>query len=171
MEKGDLSDTEQPSVEPVVESTPALKPKRKINLTPEQRAVRADRMRAVSLARTEKIRSLNEIIKKDVDEVKHDVKLKSYKEVKKRIGKIKAEKLNEPEIDTDSDDSDDSDYKPCKKGKKKGKQPINIIVKNYGVPREHKNEYDATEHIAKLKDIYKEPEPVPPLRQTLGYFV
>jgi hypothetical protein len=170
MEKGDLSDTEE-VIHDVVENVPAVKPKKKLNLTPEARAKRAENMRKVSLARIEKTRSLNEIIKKDVDEVKHDVKLKAYKEVKKRVGKIKAEKLNEPEIDSDSD-SDDSDYKPSKKGKKKSKQPINIIVKNYGVPRERKNEFDASEQIAKLKDIYRDPEPVVEQPKiTLGYFV
>jgi hypothetical protein len=170
MEKGDLSETEEVKPEPVVETIPAVKPKRKINLTPEQRAVRAERMRAVSLARTEKIRSLNEVIKKDVDDVKHDVKLKAYKEVKKRVGKIKAEKLNEPEPESDSDDSDDSDYKPTKK-KGKSKSPYKIIIKNYTGERQQKS-YDASEQIAKLKDIYREPEPVVEQpRIALGYFV
>ena len=170
MEKGSAdSDTEHTPQEPVVESVPAVKPKRKLNLTDEQRALRAQNMKKVALARIEKSRALNEIIKKDVDEVKHDVKLKSYKEVKKRIGKIKAEKLNEPEPESDSDDSDDSDYKPSKK-KGKSKSPYKIIIKNYTGEKQHKS-FDASEQIAKLKDIYKpEPEPVPQ-QVRLGYFV
>ena len=170
MEKGDNSDNEEVKPEPVVETIPAVKPKKKLNLTPEARAKRAENMRKVSLARIEKSRSLNEIIKKDVDEVKHDVKLKAYKEVKKRVGKIKAEKLNEPEPESDSDDSDDSDYKPSKK-KGKSKSPYKIIIKNYTGEKQQKS-FDASEQIEKLKDIYREPSPPPqPQPVRIGYFV
>lgn len=174
MEKNDISDTEQEKVEvkPEVESIPAVKPKRKLNLTPEQRAVRAENMRRVSLARIEKSRSLNEIIKKDVDEVKHDVKLKAYKEVKKRVGKIKAKKLNEPEPESDSDESsDDEIFTSSKKKKRKNNQPI-IVIKNYsGEPK--KKYKDAEELPPSPKQNYK-PEPEPVISQPripIGYFV
>jgi hypothetical protein len=83
----------------------------------------------------------------------------------------KAIEIQHQNLDTDSDESSDDEVFTSSKKKKKGKQPINIIVKNYGVPRERKNEYDASEHIAKLKDIYREPEPVAQPKIALGYFV
>jgi hypothetical protein len=164
MEKNDPSDTEQEQVTPEnVETIPAVKPKRKMNLTDEQRAVRADRMRAVALARIEKSRAVNAEVADKIKAIHKEAVQKG-----KKIRMKKAIEIQHQNLDSDSD-SDSSVELSSSKKKKKGKQPINIIVKNYGVPREHKS-FDASEQIAKLKDIYREPEPIPqPVR--LGYFV
>jgi hypothetical protein len=165
MEKNSVdSDTEQVTPE-VVETIPAVKPKRKLNLTDEQRAKRAENMKKVALARIEKSRAVNAEVADKVKAIHKEAVQKG-----KKIRMKKAIEIQHQNLDTDSD-SDSSVELSSSKKKKKGKQPINIIVKNYGVPREQKS-FDASEQIAKLKDIYREPEPVveqPKIR--LGYFV
>lgn len=165
MEKNDPSDTEQEEVTPeIVESIPAVKPKRKMNLTDEQRAVRADRMRGVALARIEKSRLVNAEV---ADKVKA-VHKKSVQEGKK-IRMKKALEMLHPESDSDSDSS--MELSSSKK-KRKNKQPT-IVIKNYTLPsREHKH-YDAKEHIEELQKVYKsQSEPViEQPRVPIGYFV
>jgi hypothetical protein len=159
MEKDDLSDTEQ-----VIQQVP--KPKRKLELSEQERKRRGDNLRSIVAKRKAENDKVNEIIKKDVDEVKHEVKLKAYKEVKKRVGKIKAEKLSQAESDSDSDSS--AELSSSKKKRKNSKQPI-IIIKNY---TSDKKQYK--EPVAPIaQEFYKsESEPIiqaPPVR--LGYFV
>lgn len=168
MEKGDI-DSDVEGQEVVAETTPLPKPKRKLQLSEEERKRRGDNLRNIVAKRKAENDKINEVIKKDVDEVKHEVKLKAYKEVKKRVSKIKQEKLNEPEVDSDDTDSDDSDYKPSKKkGKNKSKQPI-IIIKNYTSDKKQYKEPVAPP----AHEIYKsQSEPVMEQRQVrLGYFV
>jgi hypothetical protein len=165
MEKDDLSETEEAG-QVIQQDTPLPKQKRKLQLSEEERKRRGDNLRNIVAKRKAENDKVNQIIKKDVDEVKHEVKLKAYKEVKKRVGKIKAEKLNEPETDSDSD-SDDEIITSSKK-KRKNKNPT-IIIKNYTLPSEPKRQYK--EPIAEPEQVYK-PEPIiqqPPVR--LGYFV
>jgi hypothetical protein len=156
MEKDDLSDTEQ-----VIQQV--QKPKRKLELSEQERKRRGDNLRNIVAKRKAENDKVNEIIKKDVDEVKHEVKLKAYKEVKKRVGKIKAEKLSQAESDSDSDSS--AELSSSKKKRKNSKQPI-IIIKNYTSDKKQYKEPVAQE-------FYKfENEPViqaAPVR--LGYFV
>lgn len=165
MEKDDLSDTEE--VEQVIQQDkPLPKPKRKLQLSEEERKRRGDNLRSIVAKRKAENDKVNEIIKKDVDEVKHEVKLKAYKEVKKRVGKIKAEKLSQPESDSDSDSS--VELSSSKKKRKNSKQPI-IIIKNY---TSDKKQYK--EPVAPIaEEFYKsQSEPIiqaPPVR--LGYFV
>ena len=91
-------------------------------------------------------------------------------DLKMILKKIKKEKMLEVQYPDSDSDSDSSVELPSSKKKKKSKNPT-IIIKNYTLPqRERKNEFDASEQIAKLKDIYKEPEPVPQ-QVRLGYFV
>jgi len=136
-----------------------------LNLSDEQRQKRAESMRKVALARIEKSRAVNAQVADTVKAIHKEAVQKG-----KKIRMKKALEIQHPEIDSDSDDSDDSDYKPTKK-KGKGKSPYKIIIKNYTGERQHKNEFDASEHIAKLKDIYREPEPVAQPKIALGYFV
>jgi len=165
MEKDSVdSDTEQVPESPVVETIPAVKPKRKLNLTDEQRQKRAENMKKVALARIEKSRAVNAEVADKVKAIHKEAVQKG-----KKIRMKKAIEIQHQNLDSDSDSSDDEVFTSSKK-KKKGKQPINIIVKNYGVPREHKS-FDASEQISKLKDIYREPEPTPPQPVRLGYFV
>jgi hypothetical protein len=159
MEKDDLSDTEQ-----VIQQVP--KPKRKLELSEQERKRRGDNLRSIVAKRKAENDKVNEIIKKDVDEVKHEVKLKAYKEVKKRVGKIKAEKLSQAESDSDSDSS--AELSSSKKKRKNSKQPI-IIIKNY---TSDKKQYK--EPVAPIaQEFYKfESEPIiQPAPVRLGYFV
>jgi len=76
--------------EPVVEQQ-LVKPKRKQNLTDEQRAKKADHMRKISLARIEKHRLANES-KLEEAEDKLVEKLAKVEDKKKQVRKIKEEK-------------------------------------------------------------------------------
>jgi len=76
--------------EPVVEQT-LVKPKRKQNLTDEQRAKKAEHMRKISLARIEKHRLANES-KLEEAEDKLVEKLAKVEDKKKQVRKIKEEK-------------------------------------------------------------------------------
>jgi uncharacterized protein (UPF0335 family) len=164
MEKNDPSDTEQEEVKPEnVETIPAVKPKRKMNLTDEQRAVRADRMRAVALARIEKSRAVNAEVADKVKAIHKEAVQKG-----KKIRMKKAIEIQHQNLDTDSD-SDSSVELPSSKKKRKNKsnQPI-IIIKNY--TSDKKKGFDASENVAKLKEVFREPSP-PPQPVRLGYFV
>jgi hypothetical protein len=162
MEKNDVSDSEEVTPE-VVESIPLPKPRRKITLTEEERKRRGDNLRNIVAKRKAENDKVNEVVKDEVIAVK--------KQTSKKIAKLKAEKalqLAHPDSDSDSDSSVELPSSK-KKRKSKANQPI-IIIKNYH--HDKKKEYDASEQIAKLKDIYREPEPVveqPKIR--LGYFV
>ena len=166
MEKNSVdSDIEEQTPE-IVESVPDVKPKRKLNLTPEQRLARSENMRKVALARIEKNKKVNEVIAEDVKKVKTEA-IKKVKKIKQQ----KAFEINHPDSDSD-ESSDDEVFTSSKKRKNKNKTPT-IIVKNY-YTNPNKKEYDASENVAKLQQIYKpEPEPIPhpPQRVTLGYFV
>jgi hypothetical protein len=165
MEKGDLSETEEVKPEPVIETIPAVKPKRKITLSEEERKRRGDNLRTIVAKRKAQNDQINQEVKEDVIAVKT--------QAIKKIKKIKKEKMLQVQYPDSDSDSDSSVELPSSKknSKKKNKNPT-IIIKNYTLPqREHKNEFDASEHIAKLRDIYREPEPVAQTRQTLGYFV
>ena len=161
MEKNDISDNEEISPE-IVESVPLPKPKRKITLSEEERKRRGDNLRNIVAKRKAENDKVNEVVKEDVMAVK--------KQTIKKISKLKMEKalaLAHPESDSDSDSSVELPSSK-KKRKSKANQPI-IIIKNYH--HDKKKEYDATENIAKLQEMYKpEPEPVPQ-QVRLGYFV
>jgi len=165
MEKGSVdSDIEQSSEEPVIETVPAVKPKRTLNLTPEQRAKRAENMKKVALARIEKSRAVNAEVADKVKAIHKEAVQKG-----KKIRMKKAIEIQHQNLDSDSD-SDSSVELSSSKKKKKGKsnQPI-IIIKNYH--HDKKKGYDAAEQVSKLQEIYKpEPEPVPQ-QIRLGYFV
>jgi RecA-family ATPase len=167
MEKGDpSSDTEQTPEEPIVETVSAVKPKRKMNLTDEQRAVRAERMRVVALARIEKSRAVNAEVADKVKAIHKEAVQKG-----KKLRMKKAFEIQHPELDSDSDSSDDEIFTSSKKKRKsKANQPI-IVIKNYH--HDKKKEYDASENVAKLQEMYKScSEPViEPVRRTIGYFV
>lgn len=164
MEKNDLSDPETEPVTPeIVESTPAVKPKRKLNLSDEERAKRAVNMKKVALARIEKARAVNAEVAEQVKEI-HKKAVQKGKEIRMK----KAIQIQHPEIDSDDSDSDDSDYKSSKK-KGKGKQPYKIIIKNYtGEPKRSEKQYK--EAIAPPPEMVYIPQETPkPVR--LGYFV
>ena len=117
MEKGSVdSDTEQPSVEPVVETGPAVKPKRKLNLTDEQRAKRAENMKKVALARIEKSRAVNAEVADKVKAIHKEAVQKG-----KKIRMKKAIEIQHQNLDTDSDESSDDEVFTSSKKKKKGK--------------------------------------------------
>lgn len=163
MEKNDLSDTEQEvEVKPEVESIPAVKPKRKLNLTDEQRATRAENMRKVALARIEKSRAVNA-------EVAETVKAIHKKAVQtgKKIRMKKALEIQHPDSDSD-ESSDDEIFTSSKKKKGKNNQPI-IVIKNYsGEPKKKYKDVEAPSP----EQIYKsQPEPVIQAPLRLGYFV
>lgn len=164
MEKNDLSDNEeQVSVDEVVEVAPLPKPKRKITLTEEERKRRGDNLRSIVAKRKADNEKVNAVVKDDVIAVK--------KQSTKKISKMKLEKkLEMLHADSDSD-SDSSVELSSSKKKRRNKQPT-IIIKNYTLPsREHKS-FDAEETVKKIKEVYKEEEPViEPVRRTIGYFV
>jgi len=161
MEKNSVdSDTEEQTPE-IVESVPDVKPKRKLNLTDEQRQKRAENMRKVALARIEKNKKVNEVIAEDVKKVKTEA-IKKVKKIKQQ----KALEINHPDSDSDSDSS--VELPSSKKRKNKNKNPT-IIVKNY-YTNPNKKEYDASENVAKLQNVFREPSP-PPQPVRLGYFV
>ena len=164
MEKNDPSDNEQEQVNnEIIETIPAVKPKRKLNLTDEERAKRAENMRKVALARIEKSRAVNAEVADKVKAIHKEAIQKG-----KKIRMKKAIEIQHPEIDSDDSDSDDSDYKPSKKkGKNKSKQPI-IIIKNYtSDKKQYKEPVAPPPH-----EIYKSQlEPVIPQQIRLGYFV
>jgi hypothetical protein len=162
MEKNDISDNEEATPE-IVETVPLPKPKRKITLSEEERKRRGDNLRNIVAKRKAQNDKINEEVKEDVIAVK----TQAIKKIK-RIKKDKMLEVQYPESDSDSDSSVELPSSK-KKRKSKANQPI-IIIKNYH--NDKKKEYDATENIAKLKEMYKpEPEPIPQIRQTLGYFV
>jgi hypothetical protein len=162
MEKNDISDSEDVTPE-IVETVPLPKPKRKITLSEEERKRRGDNLRNIVAKRKAENDKVNEVVKEDIMAVK--------KQTIKKISKLKMEKalaLAHPDSDSDSDSSVELPSSK-KKRKSKANQPI-IIIKNYH--HDKKKEYDASENVAKLQEMYKpEPEPVPQIRQTLGYFV
>ena len=161
MEKNDISDNEEISPE-IVETVPLPKPKRKITLSEEERKRRGDNLRNIVAKRKAENDKVNEVVKEDVMAVK--------KQTIKKISKLKMEKalaLAHPESDSDSDSSVELPSSK-KKRKSKANQPI-IIIKNYH--HDKKKEYDATENIAKLKEVFREPSPPPPQPVRLGYFV
>jgi len=161
MEKNDLSDNEE-VVPEIVETVPLPKLKRKITLSEEERKRRGDNLRTIVAKRKAQNDQINQEVKEDVIAVKT--------QAIKKIKKIKKEKMLEvqyPEVDSDSDSS--VELPSSKKRKSKSNQPI-IIIKNYH--HDKKKGYDASEDIAKLKDIYKpDPEPVAQPKISLGYFV
>jgi hypothetical protein len=162
MEKNDISDNEEATPE-IVETVPLPKSKRKITLTEEERKRRGDNLRNIVAKRKAQNDQINQEVKEDVIAVKT--------QAIKKIKKIKKEKMLEVQYPDSDSDSDSSVELPSSKKKRKAKsnQPI-IIIKNYH--HDKKKEYDASEHIAKLRDIYKEPEPVVEQpRIALGYFV
>jgi hypothetical protein len=161
MEKNDISDNEEISPE-IVESVSLPKPKRKITLSEEERKRRGDNLRNIVAKRKAENDKVNAVVKEDVMAVK--------KQTIKKISKLKMEKalaLAHPESDSDSDSSVELPSSK-KKRKSKANQPI-IIIKNYH--HDKKKEYDATENIAKLKEVFREPSPPPPQPVRLGYFV
>jgi hypothetical protein len=161
MEKNDISDNEEISPE-IVETVPLPKPKRKITLSEEERKRRGDNLRNIVAKRKAENDKVNEVVKEDVMAVK--------KQTIKKISKLKMEKalaLAHPESDSDSDSSVELPSSK-KKRKSKANQPI-IIIKNYH--HDKKKEYDASENIAKLKEVFREPSPPPPQPVRLGYFV
>ena len=164
MEKNSVdSDTEQTPEEPVVETIPAVKPKRKLNLTDEQRAKRAENMKKVALARIEKSRAVNAEVADKVKAIHKEAVQKG-----KKIRMKKAIEIQHPDSDSDSDSS--VELSTSKKKKGKSNQPI-IIIKNYHHDKQKKNSFDASEQISKLQEMYK-PEPEPVTQQVrLGYFV
>ena len=165
MEKNSVDSDIEESTPEIVESIPAVKPKRKLNLSDEQRAARAENMRKVALARIEKSRAVNAEVAEKVKAIHKEAVQKG-----KKIRMKKAIEIQHQNLDSDSD-SDSSVELSSSKKKKKGKQPINIIVKNYGAPREHKP-HDSSEYITKLQEQFKQSEQViEPVRRTIGYFV
>ena len=165
MEKGDIDSETEQAIPEVVETVPLPKPKRKITLSEEERKRRGDNLRAIIAKKKAENDKVNAVVKEEVIAVK--------KQSSKKIAKLKMEKalaLAHPDSDSDSD-SDDEIFTSSKK-KKKGKsnQPI-IIIKNY--TSDKKKGFDANENIAKLKEVFREPEPesVSQPRVTLGYFV
>jgi hypothetical protein len=162
MEKNDLSDPESEQVTPeVVESIPAVKPKRKLNLSDSERAKRAENMRKVALARIEKSRAVNAEVADQVKAIHKQAVQKG-----KAIRMKKAIEIQHPEMDSDSDSSDDEIITSSKKkGKGKSKQPI-IIIKNYTSDKKQYKEAIAPQ----TQEIYK-PEPIIQQTRTIGYFV
>ena len=163
MEKGDIdSETEQVTPE-VVESVSLPKPKRKITLSDEERKRRGDNLRAIIAKKKAENDKVNAVVKDEVIAVK--------KQTSKKIAKLKAEKalaMAHPDSDSDSDSSVELPSSK-KKRKSKANQPI-IIIKNYH--HDKKKEYDASENIAKLKEVFREPSPPPqPQPVRIGYFV
>lgn len=161
MEKNDVSDSEEVTPE-VVESIPLPKPKRKITLTEEERKRRGDNLRNIVAKRKAENDKVNEVVKDEVIAVK--------KQTSKKIAKLKAEKalaMAHPDSDSDSDSSVELPSSKKKKGKN---QNPTIIVKNY-YTNPNKKEFDATENVAKLQNVFREPSPPPQPRVTLGYFV
>jgi hypothetical protein len=165
MEKNSVdSDTEQVTPE-VVETIPAVKPKRTLNLTPEQRAKRAENMKKVALARIEKSRAVNAEVADKVKAIHKEAVQKG-----KKIRMKKAIEIQHQNLDSDSD-SDSSVELSSSKKKRKGKtnQPI-IIIKNY--TSDKKKGFDASENVVKLQEVFKpEPDSIPQPPVRLGYFV
>jgi hypothetical protein len=164
MEKDSVdSDVEQPTPE-IVETVPDVKPKRKLNLTDEQRAKRAENMRKVAMARIEKSRAVNAEVADKVKAIHKEAVQKG-----KKIRMKKAIEIQHQNLDSDSDSSDDEIVTSSKKKKSKSNQPI-IIIKNYHNDKK-KNGHDASEQVSKLQETFREPSPPPQAPVRLGYFV
>jgi hypothetical protein len=161
MEKDDISDSEE-VVPQIVETVSLPKPKRKITLSEEERKRRGDNLRNIVAKRKAENDKVNEIIVEDVKAIK-----KQAIEKVRRLKKEKAVTLSK--VDTDSD-SDSSIELPLSKKKRKNKGQT-IVIKNY-YTNPNKKEYDASENVAKLQEIYKsQSEPIIPQQVRLGYFV
>ena len=99
MEKDSVdSDIEQASEEPVTETVPVVKPKRKLNLTDEQRAKRAENMKKVALARIEKSRLVNAEVADKVKAIHKEAVQKG-----KKIRMKKAIEIQHQNLDSDSE--------------------------------------------------------------------
>jgi hypothetical protein len=158
MEKSDVSDIEQDDVKNEVISV--IKPKRKLNLTDEQRAVRAERMRKVAFDRIEKSRAVNAEVSEKVKEI-HKAAVQKGKKIRMK----KAIEIQHPPSDSDSDSDSSVELKKSKKTKSKSNQPI-IIIKNY---TNDKKQYK--EPTPQPQEEILKPEPIPPQQIRLGYFV
>lgn len=163
MEKGDIDSETEQVIPEIVESASLPKPKRKITLSDEERKRRGDNLRAIIAKKKAENDKVNAVVKDEVIAVK--------KQTSKKIAKLKAEKalaMAHPDSDSDSDSSVELPSSK-KKRKSKANQPI-IIIKNYH--HDKKKEYDASENIAKLKEVFREPSPPPqPQPVRIGYFV
>jgi hypothetical protein len=160
MEKDDPSDNEQENeVVPEPETISAVKPKRKVNLTDEERAKRSERMRKVALARIQKSRAVNAQVADKVKAIHKEAVQKG-----KAVRMKKALEIQHPDSDSDSDSSVEL---VSSKKKRKNSQPV-IIIKNYS--SEPKKKYKDAE--APIQEQIYKPEPiVEQPRVKLGYFV
>jgi hypothetical protein len=162
MEKNDISDTEQDE-SAVNEVISVIKPKRKLNLTDEQRAVRAERMRKVAFDRIQKSRAVNAEVSEKVKEI-HKAAVQKGKKIRMK----KAIEIQHPPSDSDSDSDSSVELKKSKGKKGKSNQPI-IIIKNYGM-RDNKQKEEVQPKLQ--EEIFKTPEPIIQQHQVrLGYFV
>jgi dGTP triphosphohydrolase len=172
MEKNSIdSDSETPVLnveEQKVESIPAVKTKRKITLSEDERKRRGDNLRAVVAKRKAENDKVNAVIADDVKAVK----TQAIQKVRK-LKKEKALQIAYPESDSDSDSSVEL---PSSKKKRKNKAQT-IVIKNYYTnPNSNKKEFDASENIAKLQPFgaperFPSPPAVAPQQRCIGYFV
>ena len=151
-----------------VDSIPAVKTKRKITLSEDERKRRGDNLRAVVAKRKAENDKVNAVIADDVKAVK----TQAIQKVRK-LKKEKALQIAYPESDSDSDSSVEL---PSSKKKRKNKAQT-IVIKNYYTnPNSNKKEFDATEHVAKLQSFgaperFPSPPAVAPHQRCIGYFV
>jgi ribosome-binding ATPase YchF (GTP1/OBG family) len=120
-----MSELEIEEVAPKVEEQ-IKKPRRKINISDEERQRRSDRMKELAKKRTE----LAEEKKSKIKEVKVEVNTEARKIIDRKVRKIKQPPVIQPESSDDSD-SDESTLLSKPKRKYNRKATPNIIIKNY----------------------------------------